>query len=749
MFVYRWWRAASTRFPMVSVASLLGPVLLAAQGVSSAGFTPGARTILNLDFAGTAIGDFPKGLRLLSGNLEVVDKDGMHMLRASSPSEFVIQLPEALPQKFSLEIDLISKACCNPVDLAVEGVISGSRSSVSAQLEWDPDHFAVVGGNPDMFQMDMPAAIAATLPGAPATVALSFDDETIRMYTNGTRVYSLTSRKFVRGRVLRVFLGGTDDDRHAVYLSRVRVADASTTVAASNATQSQGAPNASGSPGGPLPPGGPVPPSGPIPPSGSAPPNTSAPPRGPVASSGPTVTAPSGANAGTVPSGFAVTVTMGPSGPIVSWPAVPNATGYTVSRYKSDDLNCCNTSSGRTWGALSPWQDQPLPISGTYVYQVIANTAVGQMTAQTTFAYTQPAAPVTAVPAVTTGTATPMPAPTAVPATTTGTATPMPAPTAVPATTTGTATPMPAPTAVPAATSGTATPIPAPTSTVPDPANPSNPSGGSGAAATTTGTYRVTLTGFRAAKATLELPTALDGRGDEVYAAAMAVLWDRTSRTIRSRSSSRTKEHGDIGNGTFFSNRIQAGTMTPNGGIWTGNGMEQVPSAFDPGGSSIPVPTTDRFPLMVWEGTLSDGVDALLVVPTLWERDIDPTAYQYWLNNWTSLPLTAFLGSPQVQSQVIDPNLTWVTSSASPGLPVSIPLPDISANTRDHPIGMIPQPPVGPVTAVYQDRHVVLTREKLASLAPGSATLLMIPYSEPSTFLAGLYWLYVRVERVQ
>jgi hypothetical protein len=64
-------------------------------------------------------------------------------------------------------------------------------------------------------------------------VALSFDDEDIRMYTNGKRVYSLSNRKFVRGRVLRVFLGGTDDDRNAVYLSRVHVADAATTVAAS------------------------------------------------------------------------------------------------------------------------------------------------------------------------------------------------------------------------------------------------------------------------------------------------------------------------------------------------------------------------------------------------------------------------------------------------------------------------------------------------------------------------------------
>lgn len=212
--------------------AVVAPLTVDAQGTSS-GFAPGTRTIVDLNFAGTAVGDFPKGLRLLQGNMEVVDKDGVRMLRASSPSEFVLQLPEALPKDFTVEFEIIPKACCNPVDLMLEGVISGSRSSVSAQLEWHPGHFAVVGGNPQMFQMDMPAAIAATLPSALTTVAVSFEDETVKMYTNGKRLYTLADRKFVRGRVLRISLGGQDDDKHAVYLARVRVADAAATIATS------------------------------------------------------------------------------------------------------------------------------------------------------------------------------------------------------------------------------------------------------------------------------------------------------------------------------------------------------------------------------------------------------------------------------------------------------------------------------------------------------------------------------------
>ena len=248
--------------PAVLALSLLSGLMASAsaQGTAGGGFAPGARNIIDLNFSGTPVGQFPQGLRQLPGaKLEVVMKDGVHMLRASSPSEFVLPLPEALPKNFTLEIELIPKACCNPVDLAVEGVISGSRSAVSAQLEWDPDHFMIVGGNPETFQMDMPAAIGAALPSTLTVVALSFDDETVKMYTNGQRVYTLSGRKFVRGRVLRISLGGTDADQYAVYLARVRIADATTVVtAAPTAPLASTATNTSASLGGSRTPSGPV-----------------------------------------------------------------------------------------------------------------------------------------------------------------------------------------------------------------------------------------------------------------------------------------------------------------------------------------------------------------------------------------------------------------------------------------------------------------------------------------------------------
>jgi hypothetical protein len=186
------------------------------------GFVPGGRAIVSLSFAGTAPGSLPAGVRV-SGNLQVVDKDGVRMLRASSRSELLLQLPEVLPQDFTLEFDLIPKTCCNPEDLAFEGTTTISQSSTSANVLWHREHLAVLGGG-DAYHAAMRPDLRDQLPGQLTTVAASFEGNTLKLYTNGQRLFTLTDRRFVRGRVLRVFLGGQDDGPQAVYLARVRVA---------------------------------------------------------------------------------------------------------------------------------------------------------------------------------------------------------------------------------------------------------------------------------------------------------------------------------------------------------------------------------------------------------------------------------------------------------------------------------------------------------------------------------------------
>jgi len=209
---------------LVLVTSLLATVALPeASAAQSSGFKPGSRDLFVLDLASVPVGEFPKGLKLLNGNMTTVEKDGSRMLRASDPAEFLIPLPEIMPLDFTLEFDLVPKACCNPSDLVFEGTGSSNRGPASMQIEWHPAHLQAVGGG-EMIQVPMPEELKAALPSMLTEVRASFEGGTFKLYTNGQRLMNLPNRKFVRTRSLWVRLGGQDDDKYAVYVSRIRIA---------------------------------------------------------------------------------------------------------------------------------------------------------------------------------------------------------------------------------------------------------------------------------------------------------------------------------------------------------------------------------------------------------------------------------------------------------------------------------------------------------------------------------------------
>lgn len=276
---------------------------------------------------------------------------------------------------------------------------------------------------------------------------------------------------------------------------------------------------------------------------------------------------------------------------------------------------------------------------------------------------------------------------------------------------------------------------------------------------TTSGRYRVTIAGFATAKETVDKDT--DGRKDEVYAAAAFVLWDRRDgRMISTPNVIWSRDYGDVrGQNT---GRIQAGTASRQGGLWGGNGPDYAPMGLDPRATVGPTPMTDQLPLLVFEGGLSDGVEALLVAPSLWEFDGDRRAFNNYATNWKIGGVATLINSPAVQNQLTNTNLT---SAVVPGDQT---LQDISiaanilsggiigsyiiamsmVNTGlvDRPIGLAPYQNADQ----YQDRVVVVTREKLASLAVGQGMTIAIPFAEPfDNFLNGLYMAYLRVERTQ
>lgn len=193
------------------------------QGTTTSPFVPGTREIYAMDLGSASSGGLPKNMTLLRGKTTVVTKDGSPMLKASEPTEVLIRLPEVLPEAFTLEFDLIPKACCAPEDISFEGTAAIARSTTSAHVEWHATTLIIVGGG-EYFQIPMPQDLAETLPSAMTHLNAVIDASGLTLYANDRQITSLPNRKFAHGRVLRVSLGGQDEGDHAVYLARLRIA---------------------------------------------------------------------------------------------------------------------------------------------------------------------------------------------------------------------------------------------------------------------------------------------------------------------------------------------------------------------------------------------------------------------------------------------------------------------------------------------------------------------------------------------
>ena len=70
-------------------------------------FVPGDKVLFAEDFSTDKVGDIPKRVQILSGNFEIADVGGRRMLRSSSGGRVMVPLPSQLPDKFTVELDLI------------------------------------------------------------------------------------------------------------------------------------------------------------------------------------------------------------------------------------------------------------------------------------------------------------------------------------------------------------------------------------------------------------------------------------------------------------------------------------------------------------------------------------------------------------------------------------------------------------------------------------------------------------------
>lgn len=196
-------------------------------------FVPGSKVLFYTDFSEDRVGNFARGLKYRSGPIEVVERGGVKVLRATGRSEFLIPVGKRLPDRFTLEIDIIAPdAGMMNEPLAIEGGANFDRGDKSAAVSWNPYNAWILGSGFNMANgtVKVPEDVAARQVNTVAHIRVLMDSAYFKMYANERRLYNIPELTFRRDSVIRVFMAGSEEAGKEVYLTSVRVAESETDV---------------------------------------------------------------------------------------------------------------------------------------------------------------------------------------------------------------------------------------------------------------------------------------------------------------------------------------------------------------------------------------------------------------------------------------------------------------------------------------------------------------------------------------
>ncbi len=166
-------------------------------------FQPGEIPLYVDDFSRDRVGNFPKRLEFESGNMEVVEWNGVRFLRATTRASFAIPLPDVLTDRFTMEFDA-----------------TGSIANIFATITFSPTatSYATYRYFNDRMQGGIdgtgPNALALTGPTAfetPFRFRIMADGKYVKVYINETRVANVPNADLGRSNKIRVEFAGSEE----------------------------------------------------------------------------------------------------------------------------------------------------------------------------------------------------------------------------------------------------------------------------------------------------------------------------------------------------------------------------------------------------------------------------------------------------------------------------------------------------------------------------------------------------------
>lgn len=172
-------------------------------------FVPGTRVIFEDDFSHDQVGDLPSRLKPESGSWEVADVGGKKYVRLLSHGVMMIPLPQTLPEKFTLEMDLQHSMGWG-VEVAFVPDESREHKDV-VEYGWNSGVGNFKSGKPEDVDENHPYH-----------AKLMADGQHVKVYVNGKRVANVPQANL--GRSNGIWITTNGDDSRPFYLGNIRIA---------------------------------------------------------------------------------------------------------------------------------------------------------------------------------------------------------------------------------------------------------------------------------------------------------------------------------------------------------------------------------------------------------------------------------------------------------------------------------------------------------------------------------------------
>jgi OOP family OmpA-OmpF porin len=187
-------------------------------------FVPGERVIYYADFTDDQVGNFPERLTFVEGNMEVAELGGRRVLRATTQSKLTIPLPEALPQRFTIEIDVINRPSLDGTDFHLRGSVGRIDDASTSVIAWGSDGLQMLGGGGGEVRLSNNEANRLRYRGKAAQLRILGDGKYVKVYLDEKRLANVPNANFARTNVLHLVIDARSEN-NAAYVSRIRVAE--------------------------------------------------------------------------------------------------------------------------------------------------------------------------------------------------------------------------------------------------------------------------------------------------------------------------------------------------------------------------------------------------------------------------------------------------------------------------------------------------------------------------------------------